>query len=181
MTLSRIILGFLAVRPMTGYDLMRAFATSAAYFWHADKAQIYRTLAKLVDSGLARTEIVSGKNAPDRVVHHITPQGREALRTWLVGPPERDAPRDAFIARLFFAGDLDDHEISRVIDAREAETTAARDALRAIRAETPHPDPETDRPGWLRSVTLERGLREHDDHLEWLETLRAGLTRGEGS
>lgn len=181
MTLSRIILGFLAVRPMTGYDLMRAFATSAAYFWHADKAQIYRTLAKLVDSGLARTEIVSGKNAPDRVVHHITPQGREALRTWLVGPPERDAPRDAFIARLFFAGDLDDHEISRVIDAREAEATAARDALRAIRAETPHPDPDTDRPGWLRSVTLERGLREHDDHLEWLETLRAGLTRGEGS
>jgi len=178
MTLSRIILGFLAVRPMTGYDLLRAFATSAAYFWHADKAQIYRTLAKLVDSGLARTEIVSGKNAPDRVVHHITPQGGAALRAWLVGPPERQAPRDVFIARLFFAGDLDDREISRVIDAREAEAMAARDALMAIRAETPHPDPASDRPGWLRSVTLERGLREHEDHLEWLETLRTGLGVG---
>ncbi|MGW9156012.1 PadR family transcriptional regulator [Microbacterium sp. NPDC055665] len=175
MTLSRIILGFLAVRPMTGYDLMAAFATSAAYFWHADKAQIYRTLAKLVEEGLARTEIVTGTNAPDRVVHHITDQGYEAMRAWLVSPPARQVPRDAFIARMFFAGELDDPELVAVVDARMAEATAARDALRVIRAQTPRPDVRSDRSGWLRSMTLDQGLREHDDHIEWLEALRSGL------
>lgn len=175
MTLSRIILGFLVVRPMTGYDLIRAFGTSATYFWHADKAQIYRTLARLVEEGLARIEVVTGTNAPDRIVHHITDQGSDALQAWLVAPPERQAPRDVFIARLFFAGQLDDDELSALIDARAAEATAARDALMIIRAETPHPDPGSDRSGWLRSMTLDRGLREHDDHLEWLDVLRSGI------
>ena len=181
MTLSRIILGFLAVRPMTGYDLMRAFATSAAYFWSADKAQIYRTLAKLVDEGLARIEVVPGTNAPDRVLHHITDDGRRALRTWLAAPPERQAPRDSFIARVFFAGTLDDDEVLALIEARAADATAARDALKAVRAEVPHPDLASDRSGWLRSMTLDQGIREHDDHLDWLGALRAGLTAGENS
>ncbi|MFB7250068.1 PadR family transcriptional regulator [Microbacterium sp. NPDC056234] len=181
MTLSRIILGFLAVHPMTGYDLMRAFATSAAYFWRADKAQIYRTLAKLVDEGLARIEVVPGTNAPDRIVHHITDQGRKMLHAWLVAPPESQAPRDSFVARMFFAGDLDDGEISALIDGRAADATVAREALAAVRAETPHPDPRSDRAGWLRSMTLDQGIREHDEHLEWLDALRSGLGSEESS
>lgn len=181
MTLSRIILGFLVVQPMTGYDLMRAFATSAAYFWHADKAQIYRTLAKLVAEGLARIEVVPGTNAPDRVVHHVTDRGREALHAWLVARPELQAPRDSFVARMFFAGELDDDEVSALIDARAADTTTARKELAAIRAETPHPDSGSDRAGWLRSMTLDQGIREHDEHLEWLDVLRAGLGAEEDS
>lgn len=181
MTLSRIILGFLAVQPMTGYDLMRAFGTSAVHFWHADKAQIYRTLARLVEKDLARIEVVAGTSAPDRIVHHITDQGREALRVWLVASPERQAPRDAFIARLFFAGQLDDDELCMLIDSRAAEVTVARDALGAIRAETPHPDPGSDRSGWLRSATLSQGMREHDEHLEWLDALRSGIRAEKGS
>ncbi|PRB16494.1 PadR family transcriptional regulator [Microbacterium sp. MYb62] len=178
MTLSRVILGFLAVHPMTGYDLMRAFATSAAYFWHADKAQIYRTLAKLVAEGLAEIEIVPGTDAPDRVVHHITTHGRTALRTWLLAPPERPAPRDPFIARVFFAGELEDDEIIAMIDARTADAEAARDALSAVRAVTAHPDAGADRSSWLRSMTLDQGLREHEEHLRWLGALRSGIREG---
>ncbi|MFC9561555.1 PadR family transcriptional regulator [Agromyces sp. NPDC056965] len=175
MTLSRIILGFLALRSMTGYDLMRAFATSAAYFWHADKAQIYRTLGRLVEEGFACTEVVPGTNAPDRIVHHVTGRGRDALRAWLVAPPTQQAPRDPFIARMFFAGELNDDELFALIDARVADATAERDALLAIRTKTVRPTPGGDRSGWLRSMTLDQGIREHDENLEWLAAVRAGL------
>ena len=53
MALARIILGLLALAPMTGYDLKRHFDSSVRHFWWADKAQIYRTLATLVAGGLA--------------------------------------------------------------------------------------------------------------------------------
>ncbi len=176
MILERIILGFLTVRPMTGYDLMRAFRSSAAYFWSADKAQIYRTLARLVASGHARTEVVPGTDAPDRIEHHITPAGREALIEWLASDPNRRSERDAFTARIFFAGSLDPDALVRVLAERREATQASLDELRAVRESVPSPDPARDRGGWLRSMTLDRGIRDHESHLAWLEELRAGLT-----
>ncbi|MEI3843083.1 MULTISPECIES: PadR family transcriptional regulator [unclassified Microbacterium] len=181
MTLSRIILGFLSIQPMSGYDLMRAFATSAAYFWHADKAQIYRTLARLVDDGLARTEVIAGTHAPDRVLHHLTDEGRLRLRDWLAQPGTPQSTRDAFVARIFFAGELGDAELQSLIAARVAETTAARDALERIRAQTPAADPATDRAAWLRAMTLDQGIREHQEHLAWLERLRNGIEGAESA
>jgi hypothetical protein len=65
--------------------------------------------------------------------------------------------------------------MSSLIDARATDATTARDALAAVRAETPRPDPRSDRAGWLRSMTLDQGIREHDEHLEWLDALRSGL------
>ncbi len=52
MSLETGILGFLSMKPLSGYDLKRLFNMSAAYFWPADQAQIYRTLKKLTDHGL---------------------------------------------------------------------------------------------------------------------------------
>ncbi|WP_105567195.1 PadR family transcriptional regulator [Microbacterium halophytorum] len=179
MILARIILGFLAVQPMTGYDLTRAFASSATYFWSADKAQIYRTLVKLVADGYARIETVPGTDAPDRVVHHLTAAGREALDAWLASDPDRQPERDAFLARIFFAGDLDGADLIRVICARRADAISVRDELRGVRVRTPHPDPRADRASWLRSMTLEQGIRDHEAHIDWLDELLAGILEGE--
>lgn len=179
MILARIILGFLSLQPMTGYDLMRAFQSSASYFWSADKAQIYRTLARLVADGHARVETVPGTDAPDRVVHHLTRAGKDVLDEWLASDPDRQPERDAFLARMFFAGDLDDDALRSVIARRRGETVAARDELRRIRERTPRPDPSADRAGWLRSMTLDHGIRDHDLHIEWLDDLLAGIPKEE--
>lgn len=175
MILARIILGFLATRPMTGYDLMRAFRSSATYFWSADKAQIYRTLARLVADGHARVETVAGEQAPDRRVHEITASGRALLREWLASDLDRSPERDAFLARVFFAGELDDPGILALIGRRRESAIAARDALGAIREQTPRPDPAHDRAAWLRSMTLDHGIRAHEEHIAWLDELRAGI------
>ncbi|WP_221583658.1 PadR family transcriptional regulator [Microbacterium sp. G2-8] len=175
MILARIILGFLSLQPMTGYDLMRAFGSSATYFWSADKAQIYRTLATLVADGHARIETVPGTHGPDRAVHHVTPAGRVVLREWLASDPDRQPPRDAFLARVFFAGELDDAALARLIRSRRGDAVAVRDELMELRARTAHPDPRADRAGWLRSMTLDDGIRDHTAHIAWLDELLAEL------
>ena len=47
MSLNNGILGFLSMKPLSGYDIKKLFNMSAAFFWPADQAQIYRTLKSL--------------------------------------------------------------------------------------------------------------------------------------
>jgi DNA-binding PadR family transcriptional regulator len=47
MSLEHGILGYLSMKPLAGYDIKKLFNMSAAFFWPADQAQIYRTLKKL--------------------------------------------------------------------------------------------------------------------------------------
>jgi len=56
MSLEFAILGFLNYQPYTGYDLKKIFDTSIRHFWPADQSQIYRTLARLTEQGLAEME-----------------------------------------------------------------------------------------------------------------------------
>jgi DNA-binding PadR family transcriptional regulator len=52
MSLKHAILGFLSIRPLSGYDLKKAIDGTVGHFWTADQAQIYRMLASLVGEEL---------------------------------------------------------------------------------------------------------------------------------
>jgi len=168
--LSRIILGFLALGPMTGYDLKRHFDSSAAYFWSADKAQIYRTLSSLVADGLAETEVVPGDGAPDRILHRITSAGQDALSAWLDSPLDRQSERDPFLARLFFAGD-DRQRVHQLVTSRRGALADFVAELEQIRSRIPEVTRTQDPAAWLRVQTLEHGIASGQHELSWLETL----------
>ncbi|WP_147915240.1 PadR family transcriptional regulator [Ruania zhangjianzhongii] len=170
MILARIILGFLSIGPMTGYDLKRHFDSSAAYFWSADKAQIYRTLASLVDDGLAETEVVPGDGAPDRILHRITPAGQSALDAWLASPLDRQPERDPFLARMFFAGD-DAERVRRLVTARRTAVDSFVQELEQVRADAPPLDRGENPAAWLRIQTLEHGIAAGRHELAWLDSL----------
>ena len=58
MSLDHAILGFLALEPMSGYDLKRVFDQSVQHFWPATQSQIYRSLGKMADqAGLSLSEL----------------------------------------------------------------------------------------------------------------------------
>lgn len=170
MVLARIILGFLSLGPMTGYDLKRNFDSSAAYFWSADKAQIYRTLAALVADGLAETEVVPGDGAPDRILHRITSAGEAALEDWLASPLDRQPERDPFLARLFFAGD-DAHLVRRLVAARRNAVDAFVQELEQVRSDIPEVERNQSPASWLRIQTLEHGIASGRHELTWLDSL----------
>ncbi|RPF21152.1 PadR family transcriptional regulator [Myceligenerans xiligouense] len=173
MILARIILGLLDLAPMSGYDLKRHFDTTINHFWTADRAQIYRTLGRLVEDGLVTVETVAGAKAPDKHEHRITEQGRATLREWLGSDLDRQPERDAFLARLFFAGSLDDAELGDLLARHRAATREQLDALEAIRAAAP---PPADRRARLRIATLHCGLARGRAELAWLDEITKELT-----
>lgn len=172
MVLSRIILGLLAIAPMTGYDLKRHFDSTVGHFWAADKAQIYRTLATLVADGFAEVEKVAGAGAPDRQEHRITAAGRAALAEWLASEPERHVQRDPFLARVFFGDGLDDDGLRSLLAHRREETEAQLAAFERMRAETE----ASDRGARLRLVTLDNGIAHLRTELAWLDAAEEELT-----
>ena len=171
MVLARIILGLLAIAPMTGYDLKRHFDSTVGHFWAADKAQIYRTLARLVEDGFAEVETVAGSGAPDRQEHRVTAAGRAALAAWLVSEPERNVDRDPFLARVFFGAELGDDDLRSLFAGRRDQVAAQLTRFEQMRADTEAPD----RAARLRLATLDNGIAHLRAELAWLDAVEESV------
>ncbi|MGH8962587.1 MAG: PadR family transcriptional regulator [Jatrophihabitantaceae bacterium] len=80
------VLGLLALREWTSYELARQMKRSFSYFWPRAERRIYDEPKRLADAGYvrARREVVGRR---PRTCWVITPKGREALRHWLGEPP----------------------------------------------------------------------------------------------
>jgi DNA-binding PadR family transcriptional regulator len=117
MSLEHGILGFLSMKPLSGYDIKKLFDMSAAYFWPADQAQIYRSLKKLTADGLLELKECTRGETVDRKVYAITDKGQEELCQWIATPVHSDfISRLPFVMRLFFSGNLSKEEQLELLD-----------------------------------------------------------------
>jgi PadR family transcriptional regulator, regulatory protein AphA len=96
------VLGLIALKPRSGYDIKRIVDSSIRHFWAASPGQIYPELRRLEQEGW-----ISGENEPrggrPRRVYRITATGTAALQGWLAGRETRMELRDESLLRLFFA------------------------------------------------------------------------------
>ena len=92
------ILGLLARRPSTGYELAQTFDRSLRTSWHASHSQIYPELGKLERAGLVE---VVGRGARRSKTYGLTGPGREELRRWLVEAEPDRSQRNESGVRLF--------------------------------------------------------------------------------
>jgi DNA-binding PadR family transcriptional regulator len=84
-TTSYAILGLLAVRPWSTYELTRHMDRTLGRIWPRAQSKLYEEPKKLVAHGYAVAEAEQvGRRA--RTVYAITPAGRAALATWLTAP-----------------------------------------------------------------------------------------------
>lgn len=107
-TLRYIILGLLGARPMSGYDIKRAFDRALASYWNAGNSQIYTTLKGLNDAGLVEVEVIVQKSRPNRKVYRLTEAGQAELDRWLQEEVPERFTKDEFLTKLFFCGETSD-------------------------------------------------------------------------
>src|SRR6516165_12783793 len=98
MSLRHGLLDLLAGEPMSGYDLSQFFALSMGNVWPAQHSQIYPELAKLVADGLITQ---TGEGPRGRKVYQATPEGIEAIRTWLRETQPDYQLRNEALLRIF--------------------------------------------------------------------------------
>ena len=96
------LLGMLAVRSWTGYELTRQVHRSLRFIWPTSEGHLYREQKRLVTLGWAVVEQErTGRRARNR--YTITPAGREALARWLATPPEEPHLQIEGVLRVFYA------------------------------------------------------------------------------
>ena len=114
---SYAILGMVALRPMSGYDI-KAFADETVrHFWAVSYGQIYPELKQLEELELVSSEeaAVGGRQ---RTVYQATTRGREALEAWLSEPVESPMEvRDEMLLRVFFSDHGDPKDRERLLRA----------------------------------------------------------------
>jgi DNA-binding PadR family transcriptional regulator len=111
-TLKYVILGLLARKPMTGYDITKEFEAGIGLFWHAKHSQIYPELNKLTDEKLIAFDIVIQGEKMEKKLYTITEKGRYELRKWLLADePLEPTPKDVFKLRVYLSEGLSDQEL----------------------------------------------------------------------
>jgi PadR family transcriptional regulator AphA len=87
-TTSYAVLGMLAVRPWSAYELTKQMRRSLAYCWPKAESVLYDEPKRLVRLGLVKAdEEPAGNGGRTRAVYAITDNGRRVLRDWLATEP----------------------------------------------------------------------------------------------
>jgi len=177
------LLGLLARRPATGYDLGKWLRTDGVFLGRrASMSPIYRALADLTERGWIEARTDRRDSGPDAKVYHLTPEGEAALSAWADEPYEpTPRPMDPdFIVRLNFAGQMGvDHALRLIrteLDYRLRQRAAEQGPYRG--AEDVDPVPSID-PEWLAYIdwlTHSRGYTNTSLYIAWLELTERELS-----
>lgn len=128
-TTSYAILGLLAVRPWTSYELAQQMQRSLRRFWPRAESKIYEEPKKLDAHGLA-TGVAEQVGRRRRTRYTITPRGREELAQWLAEPGDGPVLEFEGLLKVFFAehGSRQDLLATLAAARQWAEQRAADDA-----------------------------------------------------
>ena len=185
------ILGLLAGRPMSGYDLKQAIQATFGHFWTESFGQIYPELGRLAQAGLITASPSSvadgrtarppgstggGRRGAPRQVYELTDAGQAYLDEWLMAPARSQVRRNELLLKLYFAGQRApaiglEHIARQRTDLRRRQALLSRveSRLRKVLDDSPGLI------GWLAGVrhgvlVAEAGLRWCDEAEELLAT-----------
>jgi DNA-binding PadR family transcriptional regulator len=158
-TTSYAVLGLLAVRPWTTYELAKQVQRSLGWFWPRAERKLYDEPKALVAAGLATSRDERTGRRP-RTIYEITPAGRRALRDWLGEPAAPPSLEFEAMVKVFFADCGTLTQLRRTLEAVEDEARGRVTELQEmIRGSAPE-GYEFERRGPVNAL----GLRFHLDH-----------------
>jgi DNA-binding PadR family transcriptional regulator len=167
-----ILLGFIARRPMSGYDIIKLFDTNLSRIWPAlssKRSQIYPELARLQEQGW----ITQSEPGPrGRKTYTITEQGLAEVRRWLRETrPARNPINEAFL-RVSFLWLLDDDEIEEYVTREEEFHTRQARQLSQVKEQLLASPNAKRRQVQAMTIFLEAAIRFENAMVEWAEWAR---------
>jgi DNA-binding PadR family transcriptional regulator len=163
-SLRYFVLGLLAQRPMSGYDIRRVLKGLSWLVSSPSSGSLYPILRELLRDGLVVMEVVPGLDRPDRKVYSLTEAGSRALRTWIDKAVPSGAPLRAFLMHLLLAGNLSSSKLITHLRQRREQVEASHATLH----ETAQGADKEKNPG--RQLALDYAMALATAELTWLDT-----------
>jgi PadR family transcriptional regulator, regulatory protein AphA len=127
------ILGLLALRPFSAYELTQQLHRGVRYMLPASERNLYAEPKRLAAAGLVRMrrEAVGRRS---RTIYEITPAGREALRRQLATPPAPPQLEFEALQRLIFADQSSKEDLLAALDTTSEQVQQLlEDGLQQVR------------------------------------------------
>jgi DNA-binding PadR family transcriptional regulator len=163
-----VLLGLLAIEPMSGYDLGITIRASVGHIWNESYGQIYPNLKKMAADGLVTAKVERQKGKPDRTIYSVTKKGHERLTNWLTVPPQPEIPRNEFLLKLFFGERIPTEILIGWVERMvEDESAVLRELTRVEHEEIAQNRHYPGAPYWKMAARF--GQLELKAHLKWAE------------
>jgi DNA-binding PadR family transcriptional regulator len=183
-TLQHALLGLLARRPLSGWEILKRFGRSVVFFWNAKRSQIYAELRRMEERGLLASSLTVQQGRPNKRHYEITAAGREALRTWLDRPTAVAPIKDEMLLRTFYADLLPPERAPLHLRRHGEEHRRIQEEFEGIKAqlEARHGSLSATADEALASgyLVLEQGIRYERMYADWCEWAAAELERRGG-
>lgn len=161
MSLRHGVLGLLADRPGSGWDLLRRFEASLAFVWPATQSQLYTELKRMDGEGLVH---VTDAGARNRKEYAITEEGRAELERWLTQTEPDRVHRNEALLRVFFLWAVEPAQARAYLEAQADEHRRQHELLEQLERTVDWDESGFDRCGRL---ALENGLRVSEANETW--------------
>lgn len=168
-----VILGFLFFRPMTVYDLNKAFEQGASLFYSASLGSLQVALKKLLKEGFIDfIEVV--ENGRRKKIYRLNDTGRTAFFQWFHADIPSAKLEVGILSRVFFLGHLQSMQerqtfLKNTIGRVEADLEPLK-TLKASLQQLSLP-PEAQVTFKYQVSTLDYGIMTHEGALVWLKNL----------
>lgn len=168
--LSHAILALVAIRPRSGYDLMRVFGDTPLGTFSESPGAIYPALRRLESAGLVAGDVENADSLRPRKIFMATASGREALDSWLRAPVDpvevRRRPRALNLRFSFLDQFVEDWQITEFLEQYVAEHERHRAELLA------HRDGAASRLSRTGALAVDMGIAEIDARIAWAHAAR---------
>jgi len=173
-----VILGLLALRAMTVYEINKALERGVSLFYSASFGSINAATEKMLAKGWISGEekVENGRN---KKIFHLTPAGRQAFQDWLNSDIEAEKIKDPGLTHLYFMGFASATERVRVLEVHLEKLHHTLDALELIHQQSA----DSEAPPGLEDVrrfqmfTLDYGRAFYTFNITWYQNLLATLKK----
>jgi len=144
-TLSLAILGLIAQKAQSGYDVRKMFSTTPMGHFSSSPGAIYPALKRIESNGWVRGRIDNKKTLRPKLVYKLTKKGQDVLRRHLLQTVTRDDViwhMDDLMLRFAFMGDVLEREetlrfLKEFVSEVESYLLSLRQYLNEVRESMP--------------------------------------------
>lgn len=175
-----IILGLLLLKPLTIYDINKAFQDIISLFYSPSYGSINTTMKKLLAKKLVKCkeEVIQGRN---KIIYTILEAGETEFINWMLSEIKPNKLEVTALSKLFFLGLVDNNEdkaniISNIVNTAKSEKRRLEILKKEIQAyEVPKSHKEI---FFFQLKTIDYGLNYYQFCLTWFEKLLKELKKG---
>jgi len=133
------LLGLLAHKPLTGYEMKQLVEKQLTHFWKTSFGTIYPTMNRFIEDELVTVEKKENKKSPDSKIYTITEKGFNTFTKWLELDVDDFNSKDETLLKLFFSDflpvDILIQKFKRSIEFNQLKLNEYSEILHEMKAE----------------------------------------------